>query len=368
MKKIAMYGPGHGHNIEKWLSFFNNREDVQLTFIYYGEASTFEAKYRNIYFIRIKSILSVCFSLRKENFNLLIIQGAYSIYQSLFLSFLIKNEKFLLVPWGNGILNCFTKNIFRKKLATTALFKFADQIAAPDQLMRDIVTYYPEGELKKYNLLWGIAIEYHYDVQVPLQRFTSEFLNNLDDNYVIFWPRSILRLSRYDIGIDALSILKTKRPDIIERIKFIIWTGNTIDHNYLEELEYKIKDLGLVKVVDIVIHPFLPDTDIKKVWQRADLSINLIENDGFSTQLGESFITGTPLIVNDIEAYSLVKKRFNLPLKFTALDANSVANEIEAAYENKSAESTNLHYLKVFSETELNNDDNFYKLLRDYID
>ncbi len=366
MKKIAMYGPGHGHNIEKWLSFFNPREDIELTFIYYGDASVFEDKYCKVKFVKIKSTMSLCFGLRKEWFDLFIVQGAYSLLQSLLLTLLIRKDKMLLVAWGNGILGCFKDKNNKKIIATKALFKMADRIAAPDQLMRDIITYYPKGESKKYDFLWGISIEYHYLKKDKPQKFTTDFIGDLGDKYFIFWPRSILRLSRYDVGIEALAKLSETRPDIIEKIKFVIWTGNTIDKNYLKELECKIDNLGLNKVVDIIIHPFLPDSDIKKIWERADLSVNLIENDGFSTQLGEAFITETPLLVNEIEAYSLVKKRFNLPLKFTPLDVISVAEDIERFYENRYYLKSELDKLRVFSEQNLNYNINFHKLLKDY--
>lgn len=370
MKKIAMYGPGHGHNIERWLSFFNKRDDVMLTFIYYGEGVDFEIKYRNINFIKIDSTISLCLSLRKVPFELFIIHGAYSPYQSMLLSLFIRKKTMLLVAWGNGILNCYKNNNVKKKLITNAIFRLADRIAAPDQLMRDIIRFYPNAENKKYNFLWGIAKEYHCESEIKesLHQFTSDFLTGIKGKYFIFWPRSILRLSRYDIAIDALAKIKEQRPDIIKSLKLIIWTGNTIDNSYLKELEDSIERLGLISNVEIVIHPFLPDTDVKKIWQRANLSINLIENDGFSTQLGEAFITETPLIVNKIEAYSLVKERYKLPIEFTSLDSTSVASAIEKEYDNSDVKSEELIKLKSFTQEELNNDINFYSLLRDYID
>ena len=368
MNKIAMYGPGNGHNIEKWLSFFNKQKNVKLTFIYYGDVSIFQNKYTCVNFVRIKSAANLCVSLRKENFSLLIIQGAYSIFQSVFLSLFIRKDKIILVAWGNGILNCFRKNYFVKKLATKSLFKLADRIAAPDQLMRDIIHYHPKCQGKKYDFLWGIAKEYHFKSNQGLTTFTTDFLADLGNKYIIFWPRSILRLSRFDIGIDAIAELRKKRPDIVEKIKFIIWTGNAVDEDYLLEIERKINSLGLNKVIEIIIHPYLPDSDIKQIWERVDLSINLIENDGFSTQIGEAFITSTPLIVNEIEAYSMVKQRYNLPLKFTLLNTKSVADNIEKSYEKDFYDKNELDILKLFSENELDNDINFYKLLSHYLD
>ena len=365
MKKIAMYGPGNGHNIEKWLSFFNERDDIQLTFIYYGDGVDFKKKYNRVDFVKIESTISLCFSLKKVLFDLFIIQGAYSPYQSALLSLFIRRKKMLMVAWGNGILNCFKQKNKIRRLLTTIIFKLADTIAAPDQLMRDIVKYYPNAEHKKYNFLWGIAKEYYCETTRISHQFTSDFLKGIEGKYFVFWPRSILRLSRYDIGIDALAKLKINRPDIIEHLKLIIWTGNTIDNDYYKELESQIKRHDLGSAVEIVIHPFLSDSDIKSIWKQANLSINLIENDGFSTQLGEAFITDTPLIVNDIEAYSLVKKRFDLPLNFTKLDASSVADAIESEYDNSNSLGPEL---KRFAQQELNNDINFYRLLREYID
>lgn len=368
MKKIAMYGPGHGHNIEKWLSFFNHRSDVELTFIYYGDGTSFEQKYRHVNFIKIRSTISLCWSLRQQVFDLFIVHGAYSPYQSMLLSLLIRKRKMLLVAWGNGILNCFKGNNFKKKLLTTTIFKLADRIAAPDQLMRDIISFHPNAEHKKYNFLWGIAKEYHGDNKEPLHQFTSDFLKTIKNKYFVFWPRSILRLSRYDIAIEALAEIKVKRPDIIKQMKLIIWTGNTIDNDYLKELEDQIEQFDLSDNVSIIVHPFLPDTDVKEIWQQANLSINLIENDGFSTQLGEAFITETPLIVNEIEAYSLVKKRYDLPLQFTPLNATDVACAIERKFDNAEAESNDLISLKRFTQTTLNNDINFDSLLRECLD
>ena len=367
MIKIAMYGPGHGHNIEKWLLFLSHRDEIDLTFIHYGDASIFQRKYNKVNFVRTDSVISTCLFLRKERFDLFIVQGAYSPYQSLCLSLFIKKNKMLLIPWGNGILHCFKQQNQLRKISTKILFKLADRIAAPDQLIRDIVKVYPNGENKKYEFLWGIANEYHSEKTYAPTAFTVDFLEKVGDKFFVFWPRSILRVSRYDIALDALSILNANRPDITSNMTFIIWTGNTIDDDYLKELEYKITEFRLKEVVKIVVHPFLPDSDIKEIWNRADLSLNLIDNDGFSTQLGEAFITSTPLIVNDIEAYTLVKERFNLPLEFTQLDPSLVAKALEESYENRLYQKNELGKLSTFAALELNHDTNFDKLLSDYL-
>lgn len=364
MKKIVMYGPGTGHNIDRWLAYFNKSEFYTVTFIYYGNGEDFENKYPNIVFKKIASVFRTIYELKCYKYDVFIAHGAYSIYQTLILSTFIRYDKLMLVIWGNSILNCFNGQYTSKRLATYKLLMDSDYIVAPDELLEKTASYYPKTRLKKIEFLWGLTEEYFLEESREVQAFTKEFLSSLGSKFFIYWPRSILRLSRFDIGIDAIEKLRESNPEIVDNIRMIIWTGNSIDEKYLNELESKIKNTKLDKVISIVVHPFLPDYDIKQIWERADLSMNLIENDGFSTQLGESFSTKTPLIVNELNAYRLVKSRFDIPIEFTPINAVSVSRKIKNIYLSGTDNIERLKLLKYFSDNNLKFEENLSDLLR----
>jgi len=203
---IVMYGPGHGHNIEKWLKVFNEQEIYSMAFLYYGDISMFEKMYTNIIFIRISSLVLQIPTLLKVKCDLFILHGAYSIRQTIVLMHLIKAQKTVFIPWGNGILLNYDQLPFLNKLLTYLVFRKVDVVSSSPQIIDSAIKKFPHIKDKAHQMLWGINTVYFENHNCDITQYTKDVVESFKDSYVIFWPRSIFRISKFNIAIDALNL------------------------------------------------------------------------------------------------------------------------------------------------------------------
>lgn len=334
MKKIRilMNGPGYGHNMHLWIKYFgqnNNKYDV--TFISESEYK-FE-KYNNIKILLYRNKYDLfkilIFALFSRKYTIFFLHDASSVKSSILYLLFFHFNKSCLMVWGYEVINTliYSKNK-KAKFLYKLLFYIVDNICVSYSIKCLIVDNFKKIEKKMRVYYWGIEKEFIEDSKKEISTFTKIYLENIhDDDIFVFWPRSIIKISRFDLLIEALNKIKTSQINTIKNVKIIIWHGNVIDSNYKNYLLGMIKKYDLNNFIKIAEHPYLPLSDIKALWKRCDFSINIIENDNFSTQLSEAFLTKKPILLSKIPAYTIIDKKFNLSLDFVNIEIDEIADK-----------------------------------------
>ncbi|MFB6320382.1 glycosyltransferase [Saccharicrinis sp. FJH54] len=173
---------------------------------------------------------------------------------------------------------------------------------------------------------WGLDFDI-LNKKASLTEFTKTFLNSIKESDIfIFYPRSIIRITRFDLLIEAMNIIKYDLP---KNTRIIIWHGNVTDSEYEHELKAKVNSYGLDTYIRFIKHPYLPDRDIYEIWKRTDFSINIIESDGLSSQFMEALIFEKPILLSGISTYTPFNDSYNLKLDFVENNVNDVVKGLK---------------------------------------
>lgn len=372
MKKILMAGTGTGHNIQKWFHFFDLcPEGYHLFFLADPMPEHIENKnirfvdFSRKAFLHVSLLFPMLSVILFARYDALVLQGAYDWKRSFLLMLLVHAKRKIIVPWGMKLIEMAKQARGMKKWIYRFIFHRTSNISVTYSTREGLRSYDPSLERRFFLMLWGADWK-QIDTENPPTPFCQDLLNTLQaDDIMIFYPRSIIPLSRFDLLIRALAELRGKIPDVVEHVRLIIWHGNVTDSKWENTLRQLVNELQMEKNIRFVEHPFLPQSDIGHLWKRCDFSVNLIENDGFSSQLMEAFYFRKPLLLSDIPAYSLLKEATGLPLNLVALDDfTGICQKLRNLLEHVNQESDkDLTLLHDYAATELNQDQQFSRLL-----
>lgn len=323
-RKILMFGPGNGHNIKKWFDYFDNKDTYETTFL---SNSKLNFKTKTIKTIEKKNILHLIKlvpEIRKTEYDLLIVHGGFNWRVLTIMMFLFRYKKSIFIPWGIKITELASRKNISGFLYRKCFTKF-NIITSTYSIEKSVNEKLPQFSKKLEMFLWGLDNNI-VNSNTPLTNFTINFLNSLsNDEIFVFYPRSIIPISRFDLLIESISQLKNSLP---AKVKIVIWHGNQTDFAYKKELEKKIETYNLNDIIKLIEHPYLPDTDIYAIWKRADFSVNIIESDGLSSQIMEAFIFEKPILLSRISTYIPLDEKYGLELDFTNNNVDDIKNKL----------------------------------------
>jgi glycosyltransferase involved in cell wall biosynthesis len=143
------------------------------------------------------------------------------------------------------------------------------------------------------------------------------------EEYLIIYTRGFVMNSNYHKIIEALGRIDTDIPykAIFQHFK----------HNQdLDEYLYKlINDYNLGDKV-VISHSELSDSELKALYELADLTFSATAKDQFSRTIHEAILTDTNLILNDIEPYRYLKYFFNWNVELVNINnTEQLAQKIE---------------------------------------
>lgn len=360
-QKILMFGPGSGHNIKKWLDYFDNKNTYQTTFLSNTEP---KFKTKTIKIFEKKNILNffkLVPEIRRTKYDLLIIHGGFNWRVLLIITYLFRYKKSIFIPWGIKITelasNKTTSGYFYRKC-----FEKFDIITSTYSIEKSIKEKLPQFSQKLEMFLWGLDINIVNESSPPTN-FTTNFLSSLDDDEIfIFYPRSIVPISRFDLLIESVFQLKNSLPP---KVKIVIWHGNQTDLAYKKELEKKIETYNLNDIIKLIEHPYLPDSDIYAIWKRADFSVNIIESDGLSSQVMEAFIFEKPILLSRISTYIPLDDKYGLELDFTNNSIDDIKSKLEILFKTyKGYDKEILFKRRLFALKHFNFEENMHDLLK----
>ena len=320
--KILMLGPGYGSNIEPWLNFFQmNYEKYELTLLC-PEFKFEKNKFENIEIFTINKLKTYCKNpinyIHKRKYDIIYFQGGYTPKLIFLLLSLFKYKKLVFNFWGEEVVRIAAyKGTYLYKFLYKFIFNKVDLFLCNWYRIEELfIKYFPMYKHITKVIPWGLEILDDRNLPKPT-KFTENILNNLPQNKIkIFWPKSILRLSRFDILLEALAVLKNRETSNYNKILIIIWTGNCQDDKYRKELEGKIKKYKLYEVIRIIDHPFVPKSDMYHLWMKADFAINFVDNDSLSFTVLEALLLKVPIFLSNIPAYRFINEKYklNIPL------------------------------------------------------
>lgn len=328
-----MLGPGYGHNIQPWLEFFQARSrEYELSFL----CSEFEfdrKRFSNIDIFERKSRWRQFFAylrfVRKEKFDVLYIHGAYDWSGPLKRLLLARHKKSVINFWGEHVIRKAKETpSFRDRIGYKILFSMTDYFFCNWYGTYDLFTqYFPKLKHKTKITPWGLHKDWFIDNRPPLSEFVEDFLAGIaDDEIFVFWPKSIVKPVRYNLLIKAIAMLKTgEMREKVEKLKVVIWLGNYVDKDLLQQYIGMLKELNVEGNIRFVEHPYVPFSDIYCMWQRSNFAINLVDNDQLSTAVLEPMLMGKDILLSDIAAYRYLNDKYDLRLNLVRNTPKDVA-------------------------------------------
>lgn len=326
-----MFGPGHGHNIKKWIDYFDNKPEYELFFLAntpfafdQGKHTQVINKKNNLNLIKLLPLL------RKHRYDLLLIHGGFNWRVLSVLLFLLRYKKSIFIPWGLKITEmAAAKNI--GGIVYRWCFQKMDTITSTYSIQKAIEERLPQFKHKLQFFLWGLDMKI-ISKDVKATKFTQNFLATFKaDDLFIFYPRSIIPVTRFDLVIEAMGQIKDSIPS---QTKMVIWHGNETDLRYEAELKSRIKKHELDDVIEFVKHPYLPDNDIYTIWKRANFTVNIINTDGLSSQFMEALIFEKPILLSRISTYTPFDEEYSLALDFADNNVTDVASGLKEMFLN----------------------------------
>ena len=322
--KIALIGPGYGHNIIPYLMFLYNQNEHQVDF-YFHNKDAFSKEYKDINFLAIpKKLLQLFRNARKYDVVWLMGGGRLLYVIALLKFFMRPNSKLVIFPYGEELPRKSTENNFKGFITTKALLKFT-YIHCGWYGIADLLN----PKLKSKILLHVMGLnEDFYKVSSKPDKEIVKLMNIIDsDNYNFYYPKSFLSLSRHDLVIKAVKLLKLDNSIPSFRVYFI--GGNVIDnkrYNYLLSLisKYHLED-------DIIILPknkFFKTEDLNLIWSKVDCGLQIAQLDGLSTTIFEPLINKKELSITNIPPYRYLQSYFGVNFELTSLTAEAIAEEM----------------------------------------
>lgn len=326
---VVMFGPCFGHNIEPFLDFFHKRKNHKLSFVFTGDNFFFKSKkYSNIKFFKLNFnpvLIFKTIAVIKSKPDLIWFH-ANNVYVLLFFLF-FRNKKnlFVINVWSEKIPRLILSNSLKGKLWKYALSK-GDYIQCN--------WYGTEGLLKKSLLNsdivvhpWGLHEDYFKSEYDNIGNIALDFVKNLPkDKIKFYYPKSITFSSDHDAIINAVADLVKKS---ITNFVVYFWMGNILDKKREKELVDKISKLQLSDFIKMEKHDYISYNDIKYIWSKMDVGLQIAIFDQLSSTLLEPMLMQKNLIITDIEPYQKLNEIYsNINLKLTSRKPEALSKVI----------------------------------------
>lgn len=316
--KVLMTGPGKGHNVKRFLTWFNEEhEEHSLTYLRYNGADHYDlGEFPNVHFLAPKALFGFIKAIRQADF-IWVHNWTNWPYLRIILAFKKKSTVLNFNFWSEklilGVLDgsrphaSFYRKFFAEcDVLQTSWFSVKNHV---DQLN------HPNSQM----LRWGFEEDYFTPYEESeLSDFTQSFVRDMDaDTFYFFVPKSIGFPNRHDLMVEAAAELKKK---INQPFKVIFWKGNRTESEVEKQLIHRIEELDLQQVVEIVTHPFLRNTDMVHIWKHMDAGLQLCDQDQLSTAFTEPLLFERPIIASAIPSYTVFNAHFGVHIPLVSND------------------------------------------------
>ena len=321
-----MIGPGKGHNVKRFLDYFENDETNKLSYFFFNFGNHYSLKkFTNIDAFSYKQLHRLFKILRNKSLNIIWVHN-WCPWPIILLVILLKHRETVLNYniWSEHIPKISRINSLRG-------FFYKYFMTKCDYLQchwYSTFRYFEDSkDVNPILIPWGIEKEYFESKDSNISEFSKRFINSIDSSkYNFFIPKSINNHNRHDLVIEAVSILIQSG---IKNFVVYIWLGNHVNKVLLNQYTERILELNISKYIVIIEHPFLSITDIKKIWESMDCCLQLLNNDQLSTSILEAMIFNKEIIASDIFAYRMLNYKTNLCFELVANDIQSVAVQMK---------------------------------------
>lgn len=337
--KICMYGFS-GQNMNLWLKYFRDHTSHEITLFTPSFAPSRDYDFPRLSVTEIEKkgnrVASSLFSryirkktawfLRRNRFDLVIMQGLYNRSFAPFLFLRAKADRKVITVWND--LNHRRISRERKQPETAAIIQAlsaADLILPTWKPTRDaFAEEFPELAGKMAVKSWGTDIEMLPEEtgKPPIpEKFREAAEAGLP---ILFWPRTLRVGIRHDLLLEALQILGDRQVKLVSILPMGRAGTGAWDRKVLTLLE-KAGEKSFV-AADHSGH--IPLGELRGLYGRADLMVNLADSDQVSTCVAEAFLFELDVILSDIPPYRALKE-MGFSVKLVPHDPETIADAIE---------------------------------------
>lgn len=224
-------------------------------------------------------------------------------------------------PWasescqeGVNQLNAFMK----KWLVEKRVYNRCDRFIVLSKAFGNILHQDYQVSWDKINVIPG-GVNIHKFKPNLLKEAARSQLGWQQDRLILFTSRRLVQRVGVDKLITALSIIKSRVPDIL----LVIGGCGSMQAT----LERQVTELGLDNYVKFL--GFVPDEQLTVAYQAADLSVMPSQSfEGFCLALVESLACGTPVVCTPVGGMPEILQPFSPDLITTSVEATDIADKI----------------------------------------
>lgn len=360
-KRMLLFGPGYGHNVEAKLQSFEGTSLFDITFIAYQFDETFRQKYPYINYVPCQ------FDVKKKHpwhslkslwwlYKQVRCSGHYDVVYSLGMSHIMgalifwmakRKTKRAFEIWSIHVLDQAKRNSgFGEKLDAYVI-KRADLICQYWWGIREkFVNLFPQYESKflMYQLSYP-EIFFTGERHEPESDFVKTFLTKIPQEQIVcFWPRSFIHSNNHPLFLESLGIVKRRHPELLSNFMLYLWGGNVQDEKHIQTIKTTISNNGLVNCVEMVEHPFVSQNDIFSIEERSDFFVQIANDDILSTYIMEMLCSGKPFILSNLRTFQFLNEKYDLKIDLVNNVASEIADSLEKILYNLSQAKSTYNY------------------------
>lgn len=230
----------------------------------------------------------------------------------------------VVTPWGSDLLQV-RRSQLRTRLWNRYALRYADLVTVSSEGMRAAAIAAGARASRVRLVNHGVETG-RFTPGAPDADFAA--LAGVDGASVILSPRTITRLYRHDVIVEAIAILARRsgiRP-------LLVMSAHNADRTALADLQRQAERLGIgdrLRILDAVTPARLPD-----FYRLADVVVSVPETDSFAVTLLEAMACERPIVASDLPAIAPVLAGIHpaaLELVVPVGDAERTAAAIEHA-------------------------------------
>ena len=346
-KRMLLFGPGYGHNVESRLNSLKDGSLFDVTFIAYQLDEAFRDKYPYIKYVpsqfvikkshpwcTLKSLWWLYKQVRRSgHYDVIYSLGMTDVMGVLIFLLAKKGTKKAFEIWSIHVLESAKrgKTIFNR--IDRYMLKNADLVCQLWWSIRELfVKYFPEYEQKF--LMYQLAypdIYFTGERHEPESDFVKIFLSKIPrEQIVCFWPRSFIPSNNHPLLLESLGIIKKNNPKLLDNFKLYLWGGNVEQESRIKLINEIVKHNNLQNNVEIVEHPFVSQNDIFAIEERSDFFVQIANDDILSTFIMEILCSGKPYVISNLRTFQFLNEKYDLDIDLVDNDENLIADRIEA--------------------------------------
>lgn len=322
--KLALFGPGFGHNIEPFLDHFNSKTSIECDFYYHG-MNSFNKKYTGLNYFSIKKNL-IQFVSNVSKYDVIWLMGGGKLMYLLYILLYFRKKKSTTVIhiWGEQLpLRAISNNLYGK--ITSNILRTFDIINCNWYGTADILR--PNFKDKVQVNVLGLS-DLYFNPPENIDPEIIKMMSLVDETtYNFYYPKSFLSVSRHDLVVEAVNILRNRSLDNF-KVYFTEGNANNIERqNEIRGLIHKYDLQEYIIILDRV--KYFDTQNFNLLWGKMDCGLQIAQHDQLSNTIFEPLINKKELIISNIAPYQYIEEFFGFHLELTNLDMFDLALAME---------------------------------------